>query len=242
MPLPTSPYAMNPRDAACLRIVGHCNRSLCYERVAYLVDVFQPSRMSEPDDVFIEAKVTRYNIARLRLGQVLVPLAVIAAVVAQRAQTTLAAASAFALLGIGFAVFLSAAKRLGWQPLRFEGAVVSFGATGLRMERKQVREWTLIGDVARLYARDLSVKLQARGGSEQVLGALLRSQFGSPVPMDRRGSKRARALALCAAAFGLVMSVLAIVNDNSLLAVVGAPAVVFGIAVFGALSQRVAQR
>jgi hypothetical protein len=151
-------------------------------------------------------------------------------------------ALAFALQGVGLAVFLSAMKRLGWQPVRFEGGAVSFGQTGVRIERRQVREWTLVGGVARLYGSSTSFRLQTREGSEPAFAVLLRSQFGAPVPLDRRGSKRARMLALGAAAFGVVMSAIAIANDNPLLAVVGAPALVLGLAFFGALSQRVAQR
>lgn len=197
--------------------------------------------MPDPDEAVIEAKVTRYSIARLRLAQLLVPLAIVANVLARRAPSVAVVVSSLALLALGFVAFLSAAKRFGWTPLQFEGGAISLGQTGVRVERKRIRSWTLIGTVARLYLSDTSFRLQARRGTEQVLGALLRSQLGSPVSMNRRGSKLARLLALCAALLGLAISALAVAKDNSGLAVVGAPTLILGIAFFGALSQRVAQ-
>jgi hypothetical protein len=198
--------------------------------------------MADSDDATIEAKVTQYDIARLRLGQLLVPLAVIATVMARRMPTMLPVSVAFALQALGLAVFLSAAKRFGSQPLRFEGGAVAVGATGVRIERIKVHRWTLVNRVARLYGVKVSYKLSVESGTEHALSALLRSQFGSPVQLDRRGSKQARVLALGVGLAGLVFTVLAIVNDSRVLAFVGAPAFLLGIATFGALSQRSAAR
>jgi hypothetical protein len=198
--------------------------------------------MTDPDEAFLEAKVTRYRIGRIRLGQLLVPLAVIVSVFARRVPTTLSILLAFALQGIALAVFLSAMKGFGWQPLRFGDGGVSFGETGLRLLRREVRRWTLIGRIARLYGGEVSFKLQVGEGSETVLGALLQSQFGSPLVMERRGSTRARLVALFAALAGVVLCTFAIARDSALLALLGAPAMVLGLAMFGAMSQRVARR
>jgi hypothetical protein len=197
--------------------------------------------MHDSGGAVLEAKVTRYTIARIRLGQVFVPLAIIATIFARRLPHEVPIGVAVLLQGLALFAFLSAAKRFGSVPLHFENGALSLGTTDIRLERFQVRQWTFVGDIVRLYTADVSFKLLVRPGAEPALRALLSGVFGSPVPMARRGSKRARLLALFAALAGLVTTALAIASDNPAL-LVGLPFFIFGLAAFGALSQRVAQR
>ena len=195
--------------------------------------------MANPGEATLEVKVTRYDVGRLRLGQLLVPVAVVLTVAARHAPTMTPLFLAFGLQAVGLTVFLTAARRYGWQPLRFEHGV-SFGKTGLHLQPREVRRWTLVGRVARLYGGDTSFKLRVRDGGEQVLDALLRSQFGAPVRLERRGSRSVRMTALAVGLGGIVVCALAIARDSSLLAVFGAPPMMLGFAVFGAMSQRAA--
>jgi hypothetical protein len=143
------------------------------------------------------------------------------------------------VLGAIFVVFASAIKSLGWQPLRFEDGTLFFGSTGLRAARFGVREWTFVGGTARLYGADTSFEMRARPGASVALEALLAGVFGRPTRLKRRGSDRARTIALVVAALGLVAAVAAFYTELLALTFVGVPAFIFGLATFGALSQRV---
>jgi len=187
-----------------------------------------------------EAKVARYNIARIRLFQVLMPLALGTGALARHNPTLLTGVLAFGAQAVCLGVFLSALRRFGWQVLRFERGGISVGATGVRIERIRVSRWTLAGRAARIYERDQSFKIVAGEGVEQELEALLERQFGAPTRLFPRGSFRARMIALGVATSGLVLAPLAIVNDVMWLFTVGLLAFLLGVPTFLALSQRVA--
>jgi len=191
------------------------------------------------DEVHIEARVTRYNIARFRLGQALVPVALIVTVVARRFPDTVPIAGAFIAQGFVAAAFLSAVRWLGWQPLRFERGAVWFGTTGLHAKQNALRDWTLRDGVVRIYGSDASFKLRVRPGGEPALEALLRGLFGRATRLKRRGSKRARTGALVVALAGLTAVVGSFLADMLALTLLGTPALIAGLATFGALSQRV---
>jgi hypothetical protein len=194
--------------------------------------------MTDSNDVTFDAKVARYDIARLRLGQLVLPFAVVTTVVASRMPSVATATVAFAVLAVGCSLLYSAVKRFGWQPLRFERGGVSIGSTGVRIEQHKVHQWTLLDGSARLYGLGQSFRFQLRSGCEQKASALLRQQFGPPRTLQRRGSNQARMIALGVAVCGLALAALAMVNESQLLAFIGAPAFVLGTATFGALSQR----
>jgi hypothetical protein len=196
----------------------------------------------ESDEVVIQVKVTRYDIQRLRLLQVLVPLAFIVTTLARRTDSLPLYVMTAILQGGAIVAWLSATKRLGWQALELKGGGVKFGSTAFGLRREQVRNWTMINRVARLYSSKVSYRVLALGGSEQVVRSILQSQFGQPVALQRRGSVGARMLAVGAALCGLVVVALAIIYERSLLAIAGVPLLLGGFAVFGALSQRAARR
>jgi hypothetical protein len=207
--------------------------------VAFFDSIKHPARMSDSDEALIEAQVTRYDLARLRVGQLFVPIATISTIAARRNPGVVLYGAAFLLMGFGLFMLISAAKRLGWQPLRFESNAVSFGKS-LRLEAVQVRSWTIVGRVARLYGSKHSTELRFRPGAEIAILALLRSVFGSPIKLDRRGTTRAIAIAACAAAIGLVVTGIAIAQDDKRL-LFGLPVFVFGLVAVGVLSSRVAR-
>jgi hypothetical protein len=194
--------------------------------------------MPDSGDVQLEARVTRYRIARLRLAQGLLPLGMIASIAARRVPEVVPPIAAFAVLGAIVVVFASAIKSLGWQPLRFEDSALFFGSTGLSAAKFGVREWTFVGGTARLYGADTSFKVRARPGGAVALEALLAGVFGRPTRLKRRGSDRARTIALVVAALGLVAAAAAFYTEVLALMFVGVPAFIFGLATFGALSQR----
>src|SRR5262249_44927036 len=117
-----------------------------------------------------------------------------------------------------------------------------FGESAFALPRVQVRNWTMVDRVARLYSSNVSYRVLAREGSEQVVRALLSSQFGQPIALERRGSNTARMLAVGAAISGVIVVALAIYFDKAALAAIGAPLLVGGIAAFGVLTQRAARR
>jgi hypothetical protein len=199
-------------------------------------------RVSDSGEAVIEVKVTRYDIPRLRLVQVLVPIAFIVTTFARRIESTPLYVATAILQVAALAVLVSAIKRLGWQALQLESGGVRFGSTAFSLRGVQVRNWTMVGRDARLYTSKISYRVSAREGSEQVVRALLQSQFGQPTALERRGSIGVRMLALAAAVCGVVVVALAIFYDRSVLAAIGAPLLLGGIAVFGALSQRAARR
>jgi hypothetical protein len=194
--------------------------------------------MTDSDDVTLEAKVTRYRIARLRSGQLLLPIAVLTAVAARRFPSVFTVLLAFAVQGIALTLLLTAGKRFGWQRLIFERGAVSIGSTDARIERHKVHRWTIVNGLARLYGLEQSYKLRARNGDEPGLSAFLARRFGPPLTLRRRGSLQARMIALAVGTCGLIGAALAIGIGIGWLAVVGPLAFIFGIATFGALSQR----
>jgi hypothetical protein len=189
----------------------------------------------------IEARVTRYNVARFRAGQALVPIAIIVTIFARRLPDVVPISAALVAQGLAVLAFLSAIRWLGWQPVRVERSAVWLGSTGVQAPRNRVRDWTYVNGVARLYGADTSFTLRARKGQEAMLEALLRGLLGKPTQLERRGSKRGRIIAISAAVVGLVLVGLAFALDSIPLIVVGMPAFIFGLATFGALSQRVAR-
>lgn len=199
--------------------------------------------MADSGSGIIEARTTRYNVKRVRFGQALIPLAMIVTIVARRTEGTLAG---FAMLGVlvtAALAFLSAIKRFGWQAVRVErGSVwMGTGPTSERIRCEQVRDWTWLNGIARLYGGEISYTLKSRPGSDEALETLLRGLLGKPRGLQRRGSPRARMIALSVAGLGLAACVSAFVFDSVPLIVVGVPAFGIGLATFGALSQRIAQ-
>lgn len=194
--------------------------------------------MTDSDNAILEAKVTRYNIGRLRLGQMLLPMAVVTTVVARRFPSVFTVVLAVVVQASTLALLISAARRFGWQRIFFKHGGLSIGSTDARLERHKVHRWTIVNGLARVYGLDQSYKIRARSGGESALSAALARCFGPPLTLRRRGSLRARMIALTVGLCGLVSAAVAIGVGISWLAIVGPLAFVLGVATFGALSQR----
>jgi len=194
--------------------------------------------MTDSDDVTLEANVTRYNIARLRSGQLLLPIAVLTTVAARRFPNVFTVLLVVGVQASALALLLTAGRRFGWQRIVFKHGGLSVGSTDARIERHKVHRWTVVNGLARLYGLEQSYKLRARSGAESELSASLKRCFGQPLTLRRRGSFRARMIALTVGLCGLVGSAVAIGVGITWLAIVGPLAFIFGVATFGALSQR----
>ena len=197
-----------------------------------------PLNMTDSGDLALEAKVTRYNIARLRSGQLLLPIALLTAVAARRFPSLFTVLLALGVQALSLSLLLSAGRRFGWQRLAFKGGGLSIGSTDARIERHMVHRWTLINGVARLYGLEQSCKLRARSGTASEFSAFLARCFGPPLTLRRRGSFRARMIALTVGLCGFVGTALGIGVGIIALAIAGPLAFILGVATFGALSQR----
>lgn len=193
-----------------------------------------------PDDVAFEARVTRYNIARVRIGQMLLPVAMVTAIAARRFPSAFTAILAFGVQGLIAAFFFSAMKRFGWQRLVFQHGKLAIGATDVRIEKYSVKRWTMVNGLARIYGLDQSYKLRTRRGAEEEFSEFLAGRFGPPTIIRRRGSFRARMIALSVCIAGAAAMTSGIIFESFLLVGIGTPACVFGLAAFGMLTQRTA--
>jgi hypothetical protein len=162
-------------------------------------------------------------------------------VFARRSEDVVAMAAMFGVLGLALLALLSAIKPFGKQSIRVERGSVWFCPSNEHVRGERVREWTWLNAVARLYGSDTSHTLKACPGSEAILESSLRGLLGAPQMLQRRGSHRARLIALGVAVLGLASCGAAFMLDSISLIVAGVPALGIGLATFGALSQRVVQ-
>jgi hypothetical protein len=193
---------------------------------------------SETQD--ITAEVVRVDPAQVRFGQALVPVATIVAIAARRLDRPLLAA---VFVGVGTLALLSfvfARRSLGSMTLRFAAGGVLW-PDGSRVSPSDVNAWVSDGSAARLYSNSANWKLKVAHERAEELASALRRVFGPPISLARRGTPRARSAALavgiaggCAVAFGLGLNLLPLV-------LVGVPSLIFGLAAFGALSQKIAR-
>jgi hypothetical protein len=186
----------------------------------------------------IEARVTRYNLSRLRIGQALVPFAAIANVLARRLPGAVTWTIGGVLIVGALVAFLSAAKHLGLQRSRFEHGALVFGDSGVKASTAAFRRWTYDAGIARLYGSAFSFRLHAKQGCGDAMRLALSHGLGAPLELTRRGSPRARALALCVTIFGAISSGFGLAHSATLI-VIGVPCFLFGAGALGALSQKV---
>lgn len=193
--------------------------------------------MTDFDHGTLEAKIVRYNIARLRFGQLLLPIAVVTAVAARRLPNVFTVLLAVGVQATTLALFISAGRRFGWQRVVFKHGGLSIGSTDARIERHEVHRWTVNGGLARLYGLEQSYELRARSEASVELSELLSRCFAPPLTLRRRGSFRARVVALTVAVCGLAGTAVAIGVGITWLAIVGPLAFILGVATCGALLQ-----
>lgn len=190
----------------------------------------------EPGGPVVE--IVRYQVARLRLGQTLVPLAMLASVLA-RAAGGIAVYVAAALIIASAVTFALARCGFGRQPLRILRGKIEV-ADAAPIVPAHLGRWTMAARTARLYGKGVSWKLVAAPGDEDRLRSSLASVLGQPLLLAHRGSRRSRMVALGACAAGLALVGLSLISDGTALLMVGIVATIGGFATFGALSQKVA--
>lgn len=182
---------------------------------------------------------TRYDLVRLRLGQALVPAAVVLTIVWRRADSSALLVPAIALQAAALAVLLLSRRRVGRRELVAEKGRIRLGADGPKILSSTVRAWSWETGVARIYERNASWKLAAADDPDAMRSALA-GVLGKPRSLQSRGSRRARVGALVAAGLGLAFVAAGFALNTPAFAFGGVPALVIGIATFGALSQKVA--
>jgi hypothetical protein len=180
-------------------------------------------------------------VARRRLAQALVPSIGAANVFARRLPSAATWTIASVLL-VGTAVaLLSAAKRLGLQRVWFEHGTLVFGESDVKASAAAYRRWTYDGGVARLYGSTFSFMLRAKKGCGDAMRLALVQGLGAPLELTRRGSPRARAIALAVTIFGAFSSGFGLAHSMTFV-LIGVPCFAFGGGALGALSQKVVRK
>lgn len=180
---------------------------------------------------------TRYDLRKLRLAQLIVPLAMMGSVLARRTMSPIAIAMAVVLMVVG------AYTLLKLKTTRRRNLSVRRGTLRLDDESihpNQLSLWRWQGDRARLYLHTGAMVLRAPD-APAALQAQLRSVFGAPVEFARRGSPRARWLAVAVFLTGAALTAIGL-TVGSHIASAGVLMVIGGFAAFGTLSQWVPTR
>lgn len=185
----------------------------------------------------LTARIVRTNRASWRLGQALVPFAILATVAA-RPLGSVAVMVALLCQAAALFWFVRARRYLGRLGIETQGDGLVAGET-LRIPRTEVQAWTLVGSLARLYGSTATWTVTVNATESASLASLLSRAFGQQLMLRRRGSQRARAIAAVVAGVGATAVALAFAFDLPALVVVGVAATVVAIATLGALSQRV---
>ena len=203
------------------------------------------------DDGVIEVTATRYHVARIQIARLLAPVAIVVGIFARRLMTTPLLLAAFALMLFALGLFASSRAALGRRALQIRNGVLRLATESTARERDGDREhsndialrligkWTWNGSIARLYGAEHSWKLSSVSHQHEALCAALRAALGPPLVLHRRGSARARAIALSIALLGVTAAGFGIAYETTALALIGVPCLVGGLAALGALSQRV---
>ncbi|MET0592297.1 MAG: hypothetical protein ABW133_06335 [Polyangiaceae bacterium] len=202
--------------------------------------------MAAESDLLVTA--TRYHIARIQIARTLLPIATIVGIVARRLLGDAIVVVAFALLAVLLALWFSASKGLGRRRMQIRSGALRLARqdaeSAARDEDRSseipfrsIRQWTWNGTIARLYGAEHSWKLRAIDGKDEALGESLRGALGAALILKRRGSGRARIIALVVAVLGLASAGFGIATETGPMAILGVLGLVGGFAAFGALSQ-----
>lgn len=185
------------------------------------------------------ARAVRIDVSRVRLGQVLIFVCMVAVPLARRFMIGPMLAGVGGLLLVTLIVFVSARRSFGQVALDMGGGRLRLGVDGPQLARADVTAWTIDGASARVYTREAGWRFTTSAENADVLRRLLAGAFGGPLILKRRGSRRARAIAGIVALAGIPLTATGIALQIPLLAAAGVPAVIFGLAALGALSQKV---
>lgn len=187
-------------------------------------------------DVTLDVLTTRFNIRRIRLGQLLIPLTAIVTPLATRSMGPVALVASVLLSGVAIWSFVSARTKRAVK-LCLRDHALYLGSEAIHTAASGT--WSWMGERATLFLPDGNVAVRARSRADApALQSLLRSVLGTPLKYRRRGSLSARITAASAlfTGFGLTSFGFAY---GSVVAPIGLMLIVFGGAALGALSQNV---
>jgi hypothetical protein len=193
-----------------------------------------------PDAPTLRAKVIRYDVKKLAVGQILLSVGAVSFYALKHAFGPAGTAPSLIILTSSIVFFALGRRSLGWRDLRARNGEleVANGQEPRSVVVKGPTRWTLDGLAARLYGDRHTWRIRAAQGQEMALRDLLTPLFGTPILLQRRGSPRARAIALLVACAGVVLTTLAAALELTPLIFAGVPCAIFGLATFGALSQK----
>lgn len=189
----------------------------------------------------LHARVVRYNVRLIKIARNLVPVGVLITIGAKYIGSYYALAVAVATQSALLYLFLRARSRLGAQAIVARPDRLVFVESRITLRRRSTLGWTLSQGVARVYGPSYSYRLVVAETEAGELGAALTQAFGPVTVTVRRGSLRARTIAMTVCISGLIALVVGILIELVALALVGIVLSILGGATFGALSQRVTQ-
>ena len=184
------------------------------------------------------ARAVRIDVRRTRLGLFLVPVCAVTGVVARRTMVGPLLVATLGLFVATVVVFTTARRSLGRCHVRAGSGRLQIGENGQDIPVRDVRSWTIDGRTSRVYTAEAGWTFRAAPEQGDALRALLVGVFGPPLFLTRRGSRRAR-FATTVAVLGLAAAAAGIAQDIPAFTMVGVPAFLFGLAVLGALFQKV---
>lgn len=186
----------------------------------------------------MRANVVRIHRVRWRIGQALLPAAVVTSILARHGAEPRYLWVPFAIQVLALAAFLSARRSLGEHELQVQSKCLS-SERGLHVVLSAVTAWTLEGSVIRIDDPSWSWHLRARDAQSGALSSTLARALGRATRLRRRGSGRARLVAGAVSIGGFALTTLAISLEQPLLALLGTPPGILGLAALGALSQKI---
>ena len=185
----------------------------------------------------LEVRVVQYDRRRMRLMQLLIPIAGLATVLGRAFESALAFIPSLAFTLSGLALCISARKsevgRIRALPERIKVA-------GTTVRPGEFGRWRWYDRHATLFAlsANLHVKTRSRVDAES-LRLMLLAILGEPLRYRRRGSLRALAIAALVTVVAFVLSDLAFKWQNEALMVFAPLSLFAGLGTLGALSQTV---
>ncbi|MEO7037503.1 MAG: hypothetical protein ABI548_26335 [Polyangiaceae bacterium] len=187
----------------------------------------------------LEVKSTRYNLARLGLAQVLIPIGMILTPFARRSESWIGFGAALMIAATALWL-LASARTTGRKTLSVQHGRLKLAHHSIRPG--EFGRWRWLGDRAKLFLLDGTVVLEPTApGDVSALAAMLRAELGAPLAYVRRGSAMTRGIAAGTLVLGAVLTGGGFAQ-HSLIAPVGIVVVVLGGAALGTLSQSVVVR
>jgi hypothetical protein len=186
----------------------------------------------------IDVRVTRYSVRRTQLGAAFVPIALGTGILAKRVPDLVPASLVFAFYAALLIMILGGVKRLGWRPLAAAGGEIRLGE-GLSVRRADVTRWAYDRELARVYGDEQSFALRARPDDAGRLRAQLTQVLGEGHRLQPRGSFVARRIVLILASTSLLVAIVAVLLHKVVLAIVCGVCLLFAVATYLTLRQRV---